>query len=294
MARDQLRYWYGLYLTLLIGLAIIHYGIPVHAPQAPLRVAVMTTDFAKTIPSGEGEREFLRRFKVLDVMTKTLQDDNIDIIAYPEDAQYTKHLSNQEVAALSSSFPSTLFVDGDTRMLGGKLSNFSLFYSPENRGQVLGRGKVFLFPFSEYLPVAFESLFKLFVTSDELFRYKQAHSYTPQSSIKTIPFRGELIGTLICSEILSFETLRALSSETPSLVFFQAYLGIFNGKAWFSMHNRSFSKVAAAQLRTPLISSTNGAESYIISPHGKILSVLPRGFGVSIIDIDAKNIKVSR
>jgi apolipoprotein N-acyltransferase len=294
LMKDRLNYWYGSYLALVIGFAIIHYGVPTHAPQSPLRVAVITTDFAKTIPPSELEGEFVRRFRVLNVMTQTLQKSNVDIIAYPEDAQYTKHLSNQEVTDLSASFPSTLFVDGDTRMLGGKLSNFSLFFSPENRGQVLGRGKVFLFPFSEYLPSAFESLFTFFVTDEELSYYKKTHSYTPQTSIKAVPFRGEVIGTLICSEILSYQTLQNLSKEAPSLIIFQSYLSIFNGKMWFSMHNRSFSKVAAAQLRTPLISSANGAESYVVSPFGKMISVIPRGFGVSILEVSAQQVKVSQ
>ncbi len=294
ISRKDLRYWYGPYAAIFLGLLVIHYGIPTHSPQSSLRVAIITTDFAKTIPEGLAKEEFEYRFEVLNAMTQTVADKKIDIITYPEDAQYTKHLNNPQVENLSASFPSTLFVDGDTRTIGDRLSNFSLFYSPENRNRILGRGKVFLFPFSEYLPFAFESIFKLFVNDEELSRYKENRSYVPQQSMKAIPFRGEVVGTLICSEILSFQTVRALAKEAPSVVIFQAYLGIFNGKVWFSMHNRSFSKIAAAQLRTPLISSTNGAESYIVSAYGSIVSVLPRGFGVSFVEVGTSSIHMSR
>ncbi len=294
LSYKKLKFWYGSYVILVLGCVFIHYAVPIHMPASPLRVGVITTDFPKAIDQRSLKSEFAVRFSKLDEMTHNLTKDNIDILTYPEDARYTNQLDEKHLEEFSKVFPSTLFIDGETRGQNGELSNFSLFYTPENTRNLWGRGKVFLFPFNEYIPYVFRPVFKLFLTKEEFVRYEAEHTYIPRSSIQTFPFKGERVGTLICSEIISFQTIRTLAKQRPSLVIFQSYLSIFNGEKWFSMHDRSFSKIAAAQLRAPLITSTNGAESYVISPHGSVVSVIPQGFSVSIFLVSTTTVELLR
>lgn len=293
LSYKKLRYWPASYTAIMLGWLFIHYGVPVHMPEQPLQVGVITTDFPKTI-EGPLKEGFALRFSKLDEMTRSFSRDAVDIITYPEDARYTDQLDEKGLEGISKLFPATLFVDGETRELGGTLSNFSLFYSPENGRSVGGRGKVFLFPFSEYLPGVFEKVFALFTTPTGLQKYKDDHTYSPRSSMQVFPFKNSRVGTLICSEIVSFQTIRSLSLKQPSLVIFQSYLSIFNGKRWFTMQDRSFSKVAAAQLRAPFITSANGAESYIISPYGSIITTIPKGFSTSVILVGTSTLSLIR
>lgn len=124
-------------------------------------------------------------------------------------------------------------------------------------------------------------IFSYFITKDGLDTYTKNHTYTPIHSQKTILYNGVRIGTLICSEIASYRTIQELRKENPSIVFFQSRLNVFHNNPWFMVNLYSFTKIAAAQLRRPLISSTNNAPSFIVSPYGKILVTIPTGFSTS-------------
>jgi apolipoprotein N-acyltransferase len=94
-------------------------------------------------------------------------------------------------------------------------------------------------------------------------------------------FNGNKIGTLLCSEILSYTTIEKIKEENPDIVFFQSRLNVFHGNPLLTMYFRSVAKVTAAELRAPLITSTSEGESFIISPHGKVLRAIPIGFSTS-------------
>lgn len=293
LTHKKLKYWPASYAALIVGWFFIHYTVPIHMPEQPLRVGVITTDFSKTISTQNLKEEFFSRFSKLNDMTQGFAQNHIDIIAYPEDARYTDQLDEKHLEEISKSFPETLFIDGEKRELSGNLSNFSLFYSPENKHNVSGRGKVFLFPFSEYLPIIFRKGFSFFTTQEKLGEYETEHTYARRTSMQTFPWKGTRVGTIICSEIVSFQTIRSLAKEKPSLVIFQSYLSIFNGKMWFALQDRSFTKIAAAQLRVPLITSANGAESYVVSPYGSIIATIPKGFSTSLVLVGTTTVSVA-
>jgi apolipoprotein N-acyltransferase len=203
-----------------------------------------------------------------------------DILVYPEDTRYLSNISQQERDIVSALFKNSLFVDGDLWSSKGGFYNVSLFYEPKNK-TVTGRGKELLLPFNEYLPYSFEKLFALFVDENEIDTYTRNHTYTPVYSPKTIEYNGIRVGTLICSEILSFSVINTLRTEHPDVVLFQSHLQVFHESLWFDMFLRSFTKVASAQMRTTLISSISGAPSYTVSPYGKILLTIPTGFGAT-------------
>ncbi len=274
-------YWkhVAIIVAILVG---IHVFVPIYGPTQKTVVGIVTTHF-KTQSDNYLVSSFKEQNIKVDAMTQSFfisSRDIPDIIVYPEDTRYIDHLSNEKVSLLSTTFPKTLFVDGSTRIIDGKRVNISFFYNSETR-KTLGRGKSFLLPFNEYIPLFFKPIFGFFIPKEEMGEYSANHTYTPVYSGKTIFFNGMHIGTLLCSEILSFKTIADVKKEKPSLVFFQSHLNVFHDNSLFRMHLYSFTKIAAAQLRRPLISSTNGAPSLIVSPYGVIIEIIPTGFSTS-------------
>ncbi len=268
-------------VAILIVLTFIHFFIPVYGPKEKTIVSVLATNF-KTQQDSDLTRAFITQNVQVDTMTRSLISDSPDIIVYPEDTRYIEYLTNEKSDSLSTLFPETLFIDGSTRLLDSMLVNISLFYTSENK-KTLARGKSFLLPFNEYIPFFFKPIFGFFVPKDQMDTYSKNHTYTPVYSQKTIPFHTMRIGTLLCSEILSYKTIQDVRHEDPSLVFFQSHLNVFHDNPWFRMHLYSFTKVAAAQLRRPLISSVNGAPSLIVSPYGATMTIIPTGFSTTTI-----------
>ncbi len=140
--------------------------------------------------------------------------------------------------------------------------------------KTVGKGKELLLPFNEYIPHFFDTIFSFFI-GDELDTYKSKHTYTPLQSGKIVTFEGVRVATLICSEILSYRMIENVRDEDPEIVFFQSRLNVFNNNPLFLLHLRSFSKIAAAQIRTAIISSNNYAPSYMISGRGEIMETIP-------------------
>lgn len=279
-----IHYWKHI-MTILVVLVLVHFFVPVHMPQEKIDVGVVTTNFTLPEKKEDIANAFKAQQKILHTMTLSLASSSPKIIVYPEDTRYISHLMPTERTDLLVHFNHTVFVDGDTIKTQGKLSNVSLFYVPKT-GKKLVRGKEFLLPFSEYVPFMFSPLLRLFVGKSNLSSYAEEHTYIPIHSSKTIIASGERIGTLLCSEIFSYTTLEKMKREDPSIIFFQSRMDVFHNNPWFIMHLRSFTKVAAAQLRTTIVSSTSNAPSLIVSPYGRVLHFIPTSLSASIYSIE--------
>lgn len=265
--------------TVLIA---IHCIVPTKLPRAGTTIGIINTYFPSPKTDDEEEYKELYRNQAekINTITMSLASSSPSVIVYPEDTRYLSHLSSKERTTLVKRFPQTLFIDGDIIPTKNGLSNVTLFYYPEKEQQ-FARGKELLLPFNEYIPIFFRSIFRIFVSGELLSRYEKLHTFAPVYSKKTIDFGRERVGTLICSEILSYSTIRSLTKEEPTLVFFQSRLNVFHNNPWFVMHMRSFTKVAAAQMRTTVIASTSGAPSFIISPYGKMVRYIPASTSAS-------------
>lgn len=251
----------------------IHIGVPINRPSQDIRLSVITTD----IPTSD-EEMLQKHFKETNthiLATLLSSQEKPDIVVLPEDARFFSTISKKEGEAIKRVYAKTFFVDGETLQVEGRLVNASLFFDfSHNTGG--WRGKSLLLPFNEYIPYAFLPFFKHFLTTS-LEDYTARHTYLPVTSKKTFSFKGETIGSLICSETLSFATLQELKKEKPSFVVYQARLNVFNNNPLFVMHMRSFNKIAAAQLRTPFVTSANAVPSYMINAHGQIVGVIQKG-----------------
>lgn len=290
VSTKNIKLYWGYLLVVFLGLIFIHFFVPVNGPKHMIRVGVITTDFSVTSNDTDIKKYFTEQTKKVQNMTLQISTSSPDIIVYPEDTRYVEYISeNQKNTLIKSLKKDALIVDGDAISFNGKISNYSVFYEP-NTNKAYLRGKHFLFPFNEYVPTLFESIFKIFVKGTDLSEYNKKHTFIPQNFIGTYNYKGLSVGTLICSEILSFETINLLHNSKPDIVINQSYLNVFHNSPWFLMHDRSFSKVAAAQLRTPLIGVANGTQSYIISPYGQIEKTISKGFSTKIYSIQGGKI----
>lgn len=272
-------YW-GHGVAVVVILFFIHFLVPVTLPARGTTVGIITTNFK--LPEEETllNESYAKQTRLLHQATLSFASSSPTFIVYPEDTRYISHLAPEERTDLLVYLGKTLFIDGDTYPHKEGLSNISFFYSPKQVKGV-GRGKEFLLPFSEYVPYFFTPLLTLFVEKEALYSYSKKHTYTPVYSNKTVQSGKTTVGTLICSEILSYSIIEGLRSEHPSIIFFQSRMDVFRNNPWFIMHLRSFTKVTAAQLRTPLISSTSNAPSFVISPYGRIERFIPTSFSTS-------------
>lgn len=266
--------WKGVashYLALVGVFLVTHFFVPIRTPAEDLSIGVVTTNIPTTQDDTllEKMNESNRLIRGL-----ILEDrDQKDIIVLPEDARFLSSLSQKERSDLEEAVKETLIIDGDTIAYDAKLANISLFVEV-GQSKSSWRGKEFLLPFNEYVPYFFDTIFGLFI-GDELESYKSNHTYTQIPSGKTVLFNGVRVGTLICSEILSYKMIERLGAEQPNIIFFQSRLNVFNNNPLFLMHLRSFSKIAAAQLRTPILSSNNYAPSYLINARGALSATIP-------------------
>ena len=270
------------YLFILTGLySFLHFFVPTFGPNHPTTIGVVTTSFPD-VPDSELNASFKTRLPLLLSIANGFSSST-SVIVYPEDTRLISHLNKAELMLLHKRFPNTLFLDGDTLTLNNKLTNVSVFSSPDTETISL-RSKSFLLPFNEYMPYFFSYLLPFFLPSSDMKGYEEKHTYIPVQSGNVYQFRDLRISTLLCSEVISYEILEKIKQENPSLVFFQSRLQVFHDNPWFWMHLYMFSKTAAAELRRPIIGSADGAPSVIVSPHGDIVRILPTGIATTSIE----------
>jgi apolipoprotein N-acyltransferase len=266
-------------ISIVLLLLPIHFLLQTKIPEE--EIGVVTTNFKSYTDEEYASDATIFKKQANEVHQRTLSfSSSTKMIVYPEDTRYLSSLDQHELSELSQKFNKTLFIDGDTMLYHGNYSNVTLFYYPEAEKKLI-RGKEFLLPFNEYIPFVFKPVLALFIPQNGLGEYTKNHTYTPMYSKKTILFNETKVGTLLCSEAISFSVISRLKKENPDIVFFQSRLNVFHANPWFIMQERSFTKVAAAQLRTMLVSSVNGAPSFIISPYGQVIKTLETGFSTS-------------
>lgn len=267
--------WYIPLLFIALGWVMIHTIIPTRGPMEGATVSVITTN-VKHDEQESNLKEAVARWRPIHEATLSLEKINPDLIIYPESTAYLRYADNPTITTLRSTLPNAHFLDGDTRTMSGSYSNFSILYPPEGKA-MLGRGKVLLFPFNEYVPWLAVPLMKFALTRNEYDTYAETHAYMPFSNFVSFATAFGNVGTLICSELSSFNAVREISKTKPNIVIVQSNLELFDGKDWFSIHYRMLGRIAAAQMRVPLIANNNGMESFTINQYGKLLDSFPQG-----------------
>lgn len=283
--RKYMRFWYAIYIAIFLFLLVLHYVVPVHAPVKDITVAAITTDFQRVLTVENAKEEFVYRTEKLHEMTLSVASSSPDIIAYPEDARYLHYMDQQRYQALQKYLPKTLFVDGDTGQRENGYINYSVFYDVSLDKTFFVRGKVFLAPFNEYIPAILIPLTRLVIGESGLQDFYKEHTYIKDSIMSVYTYGMYKVGTLICSEIFSYETILRLKRQQPDIIIYQTYLSNYHGSPLYASVLRSLGRVASATLRAPMIHVSNASEGHIFSPYGELLYTVETGFSASLFTV---------
>jgi apolipoprotein N-acyltransferase len=276
------------YTTLTVLWLGVHL-LPVTHPTTPLTITSIATDFGPPDREGDTTTTRIENFSVVDTLVKSKARYNPDIIVLPEETQYRNNFTKNTKIELLTLFRDTLFVDGTTVTQAGKHSNVSLFYNL-NTPNITSRTKIFMFPFSEYIPTFFVPIFSHFAGASYNNTYIQERSYASGTSTSVVTHNGNIIATLLCSEVLSFATIQKTKALHPTVVLFQSELSVFHNNPLAFAIARMALKTAAAQMRTTIITATNNGENYSVSPYGVLAHLRPHSFSASTYSISQEGV----
>jgi len=151
----------------------------------------------------------------------------------------------------------------------------SLIYE-NGTGETLGSyPKMFLMPAGEYMPYFLTAAFSLLPDSsvDKWMSSLPKNNEARQIGMASHPFKGHVLGGLICSDFLSPHLYRKLVVEQDV----DLLINIAN-PAWFHnsrlLHDKTIqiSKVHAVQNRAYFLQSSNGAPAFAINDSGRIIA----------------------
>lgn len=250
-----------------IAWCCIHFVAPIHGPQRPVAVDVIALTSSTPNKDTESLAEFKEQARLISSLIATT---TAELLILPEDARFLSSLSQQEKNKLKQSTLKTI-VDGESIIFRERLSNFSYIYSVQE-DLLIGRGKWFLFPFSEFIPSVFRPFIREGLSSTAFDVYTDTRSYGPGKPPQVFATPFGSLGTLICSEMFSFSAIEHLKKAQPDVVVLQSHLSVFHKHIWYEMQYRSMTKIIAAEMRTPLIVSSYDAPSMIINPYGHVVT----------------------
>lgn len=250
--------------VLVISWLIIHYAIPLRGPSTTTSISIV----GYTSPEEEDLSTQALRYKSRTILTSLLATSSSTLIVLPEDARFVPNLTQEGIRALSEKFSDSLVVDGDTRRTHGKLINISATYLLDV--PLTARGKGLLFAFNEYIPSLFDGLLGRIIDNETFSRYKNMHTYSLHARPTTYTHGNISFAAIMCSELTSYEMVRFAVQGDPDIIIAQSHLPVFKERLWFFVHYLSYTKIAAAQARRPLVASSSNAPSMVVDGRGNV------------------------
>lgn len=251
----------------VIGAYSVSYLAPIHSVQKNVTVGIVGLSSSST--SEDNNFASTTAF----ITEELKQAAHTNILITPEDTRFLAHLSPSQKEILARSSVTTV-IDGDSIVYRGSPTNMSYVYDVQS-GALEGRGKGFMFPFSEYLPSIAAPLVENLVDPSSLFEYTEKRTYSLGKDPVVFQTPYGAIGTLICSEVISYTMIKSLLAQHPDLIIVQTHLPVFHKSPWFIALYTSTLQVLAAQARTTVVVSAYDAPSMVIDGHGEIQHTYP-------------------
>ena len=245
---------------------------------------------ATSFPVG-AEKDVIATHKEL--LEEIAANDSVtDVIVFPEgsglphmfpDAQarattLTELFGETEVLIVSSGY-TTADTSGTTHSL--------LYYDSTTNGRIATYEKMYLMAQGEYAPYVSVPLFKLFNDENIDAHFSSLGATLARGTeVVSVPYKGVVLGGLLCSEILSPHLYRTLVNEHDANILIN-----LSHTSWFNDSEVLFSKVLqmakvhAVQNRTHFIQASNGFPSFVINPVGEVVVMTPRG-QTSVVYVD--------
>lgn len=195
-----------------------------------------------------------------------------DIVVFPESTR-----SLPEEGATRSAFP-----DHEVLVLGtrhvpvgtGSASYAELVYESSSSGTLGVYRKMFLMPQGEYYPIAAKFLYALAGS-------ERAYAEAPNvgnrliagDSLVAVPFKGTVIGGLVCSDILSPSLYKELSQiEGARVLVNVSNPEWFHGSRAFHDKTLQIARVHAVEARSYFVMASASSPSFVLNPRGAIVA----------------------
>jgi len=209
-----------------------------------------------------------------EVLLKEIAESNhaVDMIVFPEGDRFF----------LPDDTLSTVFPDREVLIVGskhtpnenGKGLQAELFYQHSQNGTLGTYRKIFLMPQGEYYPAMAEPLYAL---ANDRFASTAApntgNRLVRGNELTAVPFKGTVVGGLICSDIISPHLYpRLAKNHGASVLLNVSNPDWFHGSHAFYDKMLQIARVHAVHTRSYFISASVGNPSFVLDPRGKIVA----------------------
>lgn len=148
----------------------------------------------------------------------------------------------------------------------------TIFYESSQAGILARQHKVFLMPEGEYLPY-FSQIFLSWFSGAKLGNIPKEKVVAHGEELVTIPFKGTVFGTLLCSELFSpFLYERLAKTHDATVLVNLADPQWFRGSHMLYRKALQIAKVHAVENRSYFLAAQNSAPSFVIDPRGRVVA----------------------
>ncbi len=260
------KYLAGLLVGTVLALPLLYGAFPKGPTDGdePLRVLLVSTkDVVDTTAHNEKD--------VTELVTRAATSNpRPDMVIFPENYTISDH-----VAALGLENESeVLFVGSEKRTTDTDAGyTVDLTYDSTTRGRIATYHKQFFMPLGEYAPTLAIPLFSL-VKSESVDRYLHRLSglTSKGQGFVTVPYKGRVLGGLLCSESISPYLYTQLSKQGATILINSANPAWFRGSHTLHEKLLRIGKVQAVSNRAYFLQASNDLPSFAISPKGAVIA----------------------
>jgi apolipoprotein N-acyltransferase len=260
------KYLAGLLVGTVLALPLL-YGVFLKGPintGNPLRVLLVSTkDVADN--SSHNEKD------VTELVTRAAaRSPRPDLVIFPENYAVSDH-----VAALGQQNESEILFISSEKSTSPTDTGYTvdLTYDSTTRGRVATYHKQFFMPLGEYAPTLSIPLFSLVKNeSVDQYLHKLSGLTSKGQGFVTVPYKGRVLGGLLCSESISPYLYTQLSKQGATVLINSANPAWFRGSPTLHEKLLRIGKVQAVSNHAYFLQASNDLPSFAISPTGAVIA----------------------
>ncbi len=272
---------------LIIVMAVVGFSyVPLNAAGSGKRIvaALITTNTSAAFGLSSGERgaRSERLYELLDRDRDSLQ--NADLLVFPESSGFINAISGLTGPLFWKMFLGSgekVVIDSSPVKIIDKEGAYSrMFYiNTKKSGEEFNNyyDKMFLMPHGEYLPYLTEAFARVLGFSQWVRDFTRIRGFSGGSDVSLGEFRGNKVGALFCSDIISPLLYRELSEKGAEVLVNAASSAVFHGSPLLFRQTLAMAKVRAVENNRYFLRASNFDPSFIVDNHGRVLQSSVRG-----------------
>ncbi|MGE5540694.1 MAG: nitrilase-related carbon-nitrogen hydrolase [Bacillota bacterium] len=239
-----------------------------HLLTSPVRAALVTTQHS-------GSTLSLEEARAEDVaLLAQAGHEHAGLVVFPEGHGLIETLPDAEDRAktLGELVPGALVMSAGT-LHTPEGTRARLTYDTDTDGTLATYDKLFFMPLGEYTPYLALPIFSTLGDGDVTsFLDKRMHGLTRGTDLITVPYLGNIIGGLLCSETVSPYLYHELGKGGANLLVNLSNPVWFRNSHLLYARMLEFGKLHAVQDSAYYLQASNLAPSFAIDPHGQIIA----------------------